>query len=618
MSKMKKAFYLPFLSILFLISCSSDDDSVNPTPDPDPDPEPPVSESYYEVPEHLEDYYAEADFSLEGEALFEDLAVLTISKHTYFLSYGQRHNYLYDADADLNNTGNVVLIYSGESRDRREYQSGSNSHEPQTFNTEHIYPQSMLDGEAPNDLHVMRVADIDINTLRWNYPFIDGEGKYELKGEAFFPGDEWKGDVARILMYMHLRYDEPFAPMGGLDLFLEWNAEDPVSAIEIQRNNVIEDAQGNRNPFIDNPHLATRIWEGEEADNRWDGEPEEADEQAPTVPQNVTVSEVSFETISLTWEASSDNEGVAKYNVMVNGEFYAAVSSTNATVKDLEPGTTYTFTITAADAAGNISDASEAVEGTTQSDDEAPSTPANLSVSNVGVTSVTLNWDESTDNAGIAGYDIYINGDFYETVENNEYTVAGLSALTTYSFAVAARDLYGNVSVQSEAVSTTTLEATGETGGDILITEYTEGFGYNKVLEIGNPTGEAIDLSAYSLMKMVNGDAERGWENEFQLEGTLAAGEVIVIAHEDADYDGIAAVADIMMNHQVVNFNGDDPIGLFKNGELIDMFGVTGKVEFAKDVNMRRKSNINSPNTTFLTDEWETYDHQDTSGLGQL
>ncbi|MGB8704779.1 MAG: endonuclease [Gillisia sp.] len=54
-----------------------------------------------------------------------------------------------------------------------------------------------------------------------------------------------------------------------MDLFLKWNREDPVSIFEIQRNNVIEGAQGNRNPFIDNPYIATLIWGGTPAENRW-------------------------------------------------------------------------------------------------------------------------------------------------------------------------------------------------------------------------------------------------------------------------------------------------------------------------------------------------------------
>lgn len=616
---MKKAFYLPFLTILFLAGCSSDDGGGDPVK-PDPDPEPPIVESYYEIPAALEDYYADVDFNLEEDKLHEELAVHTIEKHTDILGYGSRHQYLYNADADFNNSGNVVLIYTGESRDKREYQSGSNSYSPQTFNTEHVYPQSMLEGDAIADLHILRVVDIEVNELRMNYPYTDGEGQYKLvQDNSFYPGDEWRGDVARMVMYMNLRYDEPFEPVGGLELFLEWNAEDPVSAFEMQRNEVIEDAQGNRNPFIDNPHLATRIWGGEEADNRWDGEAEEADEEAPSIPQNVTVDEVSFETVDLTWEASSDNVGVAKYNVMVDGDFYTSVTSTSLTVEGLEPGVTYEFTVSAADSAGNTSDASDVVEGTTTADDEAPSVPQNLSVSAVSVTSVTLTWDASTDNAAVAGYDIYINGEFYQTVSTTEYTLAGLDALTTYSFAVKARDIYGNTSELSASTDVTTKEETDENAvaADILISEYTEGeWGFNKALEIGNPTAEAVDLSTYTLMKITN--EKEDWENEFQLEGTLAAGEVLVIVNDGAEYPGLLDAADVLTDHQIVNFNGNDPVGLFKDGVLIDMIGFKGGEVFAADVNLRRKSSITKPNTTFTIDEWETYDDEETEGYGSL
>ena len=107
------------------------------------------------------------------------------------------------------------------------------------------------------------MADANVNSVRLNYPYGDGSGEYGIVGdEVFYPGDEWKGDVARIMMYVNLRYGEGFSSVGGLELFLEWNREDPVSAFELQRQEVIEAAQGNRNPFIDNPYLATLIWGG--------------------------------------------------------------------------------------------------------------------------------------------------------------------------------------------------------------------------------------------------------------------------------------------------------------------------------------------------------------------
>lgn len=225
----------------------------------------------YDIPEHLEEYYADLEFPGLRSGLHEAVAVHTIAKHTNFLSYGERHNFLYDADADPDDAENVILIYSGESRDRREWTSPNNPHLTQSFNTEHVYPQSMLEGGAINDLHILRVVDARVNSQRSNRPFASGTGEYSLLDDfRFYPGDEWRGDVARMIMYMNLRYDEPFEDVGNLQLFLQWNAIDPVSELEDQRNLVIMEAQGNRNPFIDNPHLATIIWGGPQAQNRWE------------------------------------------------------------------------------------------------------------------------------------------------------------------------------------------------------------------------------------------------------------------------------------------------------------------------------------------------------------
>ena len=91
-----------------------------------------------------------------------------------------------------------------------------------------------------------------------------------------------------MMMYMYLRYPNQCKPVNVgtgttvstdsdmLQLFLQWNAEDPVSEYEDNRNTYLGNAQnfygqGNRNPFIDNPHLATLIWGGPIAENRWLG-----------------------------------------------------------------------------------------------------------------------------------------------------------------------------------------------------------------------------------------------------------------------------------------------------------------------------------------------------------
>ncbi|MDG3581500.1 endonuclease I family protein [Galbibacter pacificus] len=223
-----------------------------------------------QVPKKLLNYYKDVDFNLRTIPLYEALATVTIAKHTTILSYRERHKYLYRVDAVPQQQDSVVLIYSGEHRYWEEYVSGNNRHEPQTFNTEHVYPQSLIENTAKGDLHHLRVCDQTVNTRRSNNPFSEGSGTYKLHYKSWYPGDEWKGDVARMILYLNLRYNETFEDVGNIKLFLKWNAEDPVSSFEEQRNNSIEKIQGNRNPFIDNPHLATFIWGGPNAENKWD------------------------------------------------------------------------------------------------------------------------------------------------------------------------------------------------------------------------------------------------------------------------------------------------------------------------------------------------------------
>ncbi|TXG36918.1 endonuclease [Seonamhaeicola maritimus] len=230
-----------------------------------------LSSISYNIPSELEAYYSGVIFTNDSDLMLEELEDLTQSKHTTILAYAQRHQYLYNADEDLSNADNVILMYSGESRYWEEYDSPTNSHTPQTFNTEHVYPQSLLEASnAITDLHHLRACDANVNSERSNYPFVDGSGVYKLTGETWFPGNDWRGDVARMIMYLNIRYGETFEKVGNIDLFIAWNIADPVSDFEIQRNNVIYAAQGNRNPFIDNPYLATLVWGGNDAENKWD------------------------------------------------------------------------------------------------------------------------------------------------------------------------------------------------------------------------------------------------------------------------------------------------------------------------------------------------------------
>ncbi|MEQ6122576.1 lamin tail domain-containing protein, partial [Pseudotenacibaculum sp. MALMAid0570] len=131
----------------------------------------------------------------------------------------------------------------------------------------------------------------------------------------------------------------------------------------------------------------------------------------------------------------------------------------------------------------------------------------------------------------------------------------GLTASTAYSFTVRAKDAAGNVSGDSNSVNITTDDPipTG-TASDLLLSEYIEGSSNNKALEIANFTGSAVDLSAYDLRKATNGSGS--WGSTYQLSGTLANGDVFVIANSSA-IAAITSVADVTTGSGIVTFNGN-------------------------------------------------------------
>src|SRR5207248_1979878 len=111
------------------------------------------------------------------------------------------------------------------------------------------------------------------------------------------------------------------------------------------------------------------------------------------------------------------------------------------------------------DAAGNVSPDSASVSVTTgiAADTTPPTTPAGLTGAAAGSTGANLSWSASTDNVGVTGYIVRRNGVQVATPATTSYADTGLSAATTYSYTVAARDAAGNLSPNSASVSVTTL-----------------------------------------------------------------------------------------------------------------------------------------------------------------
>ena len=188
------------------------------------------------------------------------------------------------------------------------------------------------------------------------------------------------------------------------------------------------------------------------------------DSQPPTVPTNLKAGKATNSAVPLSWKASTDNTGVTGYDIYRNGTQVATATSTSYTDTGLSPGTTYTYTVDAYDAAGNHSAQSASVSATTSSDTEPPSVPTGLGGS-PNKTDVVLYWNASTGNP--KGYDIYRNSvmvDNYTDINNIFYIDTGLSEGTTYTYTVDAYDAAGNHSAQSAPIQVTTKGTPGSDG----------------------------------------------------------------------------------------------------------------------------------------------------------
>ncbi|MDQ1166875.1 endonuclease [Flavobacterium sp. SORGH_AS_0622] len=247
--------------------------------------------------------------------------------------------------------------------------------------------------------------------------------------------------------------------------------------------------------------------------------------------------------------------------------------------------------------------------GTSSTDTQAPTAPASLASTSKTATSITLAWNTSSDNVGVTGYDVYANSALKTTVTGLTATITGLTASTTYSIYVKAKDAAGNTSASSNTISVTTNSNGTGTATDLLFSEYIEGSGNNKALEIANNTGSSVNLSAYTIKKQTNGAGS--WSTGLALTGTLTTGSKFVIVNSSISSSCFStSSANISTTATELTFNGNDAVGLFKNGVLIDIIGTFngGTANFAIDVTLRRKSTVTSPSTTFnLSSQWDSY-----------
>ncbi|WP_433629838.1 endonuclease [Chryseobacterium cucumeris] len=303
-------------------------------------------------------------------------------------------------DHDASNTQYLLDIYS-------EIPSGPDSYEytadqlvagvgmeGQGYNREHMMPQSTFSTSSSisdypmySDLNFIIPVDGWINQRRSNYPYGIGNNtshyifsntsrisnaaipNYPYTGRVYEPINEFKGDIARSLLYFAVRYEGKLGsfntayttsanltpatdqcPLDGTEeravdlayiaMLKQWSAADPVSQREIDRNNAVYTIQKNRNPFIDHPEWIDMIWS------------ETPDNIAPAAPGSLVSTQENAYFVNLSWTASPDAD-ILGYRIYMNGSAtpVATTKGTSISIDHLSPSTIYTFTVKAFDKA---------------------------------------------------------------------------------------------------------------------------------------------------------------------------------------------------------------------------------------------------------------------------
>ncbi|WP_343608534.1 endonuclease [Chryseobacterium oranimense] len=336
--------------------------------------------------------YYDGTTGLTGYALKSKLHDIISEKNVNW-HYGDLPNFYNQTDLDKyydhgpGNTTILLDIYSEipGGADAYEYTSANlistSGAEGLGFNREHAVPQSTFNSDYPmySDLHFVIPTDARINQLRNNYPYGVGNStvhytftnsskiansaipNYVYTNRVYEPVNEFKGDIARMLLYFAVRYEGKLpsfnystninpaidrSPLDGtaerafdpayISMLLQWHVQDPVSQREIDRNNAIYAIQRNRNPFIDNPQWVNAIWV------------QTPDAVAPQAPLNLNSTQSGAYYTNLAWSPSTSSD-VIGYNIYQNGTLVATTKSTSIVIDHLVHSTSYSFTVRAYD-----------------------------------------------------------------------------------------------------------------------------------------------------------------------------------------------------------------------------------------------------------------------------
>lgn len=362
---------------------------------------------------------------LSGYALKTKLYEI-ISKSNYNWNYDSDLRDIYattDVDKYYENNNTFLDIYSENPTgpDKKEFSTldtqvfsypivGTGAAgEGSALNREHIVPQATFNSDYPmySDVHFVIPADAKINQLRNYYPYgisktnaselyytFSNSSKIgnrlnpgtEYRGRVYEPIPEFRGDIARMILYFVVRYESKLSSFKSeiyystatqnattdvsfldgtlersldpwfLQQLLQWNVQDPVSQREIDRNNEVYNIQKNRNPFIDHPEWVDLIWN------------QTVDSVVPNAPTNLTFTQNGANFITVNWFPSVSTD-VIGYKVYVDGVLVGSTKTSDFTLDHLSASTSYNITVKAYDNGYLLSSDSNVISASTLASD---------------------------------------------------------------------------------------------------------------------------------------------------------------------------------------------------------------------------------------------------------
>jgi chitodextrinase len=227
------------------------------------------------------------------------------------------------------------------------------------------------------------------------------------------------------------------------------------------------------------------------------------DVSPPTAPTGLAVTATTGSSISLSWNAASDNVAVAGYGVYRNGSLVTSTQQTTQTLSGLACGTSYSVGVDAYDTAGNRSAQATLMVSTAPCPDTiSPTDPTGLTVTSASATAISLSWNASTDNVGVPGYNVFLGLTKVASTNNTNYTFTGLTCGTSYNLGVQAYDAAGNRSAQVFVVAATSpcLDSSAPTAPTGLLVSASTA---TSISAVWNPSFDNVGVSGYDLF--VNG-----------------------------------------------------------------------------------------------------------------